>query len=165
MVLRRGGDDGCVDKKEFRTNVLSLGLEAEPRELDALFDGLDGDGGGSLDMTEIRGALRKLQDEAAVEVKRESTLRREVAELQKAAKAAQAEWRRTLKADAAAAKEEAERTAREAEERAAAAAVLKAQKAAAAAEKKAAAAAEKAAFEAKVKERQMKQKNAVSAAT
>ena len=112
-----------------------------------------------IDMSEIKSALRQLQDEAALEVKHEAALKRKMAELQKVAKAAQAEWRAVLKADAAAAKEAAEQAAREEAEKAAAAAQAKAERSAAAAERKAAAAKEKAEFEAKVAARQ-KQKNA-----
>ena len=38
--------DGSVDKKEFRENMVKLGLEVDKKEIDALFDSWDKDGGG-----------------------------------------------------------------------------------------------------------------------
>ena len=54
--------DGEIDMKEFRENVLSMGVKAEGEDIDALFKELDADGGGSLDMEEVRKALKVLQD-------------------------------------------------------------------------------------------------------
>ena len=54
--------DGEIDKKEFRMNVLALNINAEADEIDALFDTLDTDGGGSLNTSEVKKALRKIQD-------------------------------------------------------------------------------------------------------
>jgi Ca2+-binding EF-hand superfamily protein len=42
--------DGTVDKREFRENVLAMGVVAKAEAIDALFDTYDSDGGGSLDM-------------------------------------------------------------------------------------------------------------------
>eukprot|EP00966_Prymnesium_polylepis_P216345 5008352-Prymnesium_polylepis.1 len=57
---------GSITKIDFRTNVRNLGLKAEDDEIDALFARMDDDGGGSLDLVELRTALQKLQDEASV---------------------------------------------------------------------------------------------------
>ena len=139
---------------EFRQHVRALGLEAASEDIDNLFKSLDDDGGGTLDMSEIRHALRKLQEEAAEEIKSERQQRRRMTELQKVARAAQMEWKKVKQADEAADAEATAAEARLAEERALAAAEARAAKAAALAEKKAAAAIEKAAFEAKVAARQ-----------
>ena len=50
--------DGSVDKKEFRENMVKLGLEVDKKEIDALFDSWDKDGGGSLDYKELGKLLR-----------------------------------------------------------------------------------------------------------
>ena len=46
--------DGSVDKGEFRSNVFALGVVAEAAAVDALFEELDDDGGGSLDVAELK---------------------------------------------------------------------------------------------------------------
>ena len=50
-----------VDREEFRANVTALGVVAEASAIDAVFDELDEDGGGSLDTGElkVRGASRE----------------------------------------------------------------------------------------------------------
>ena len=57
--------DGQIDIFEFRTNVRGLGLEASNDELDDLFRSLDEDGGGTLDMPEVKHALSTLQEAAS----------------------------------------------------------------------------------------------------
>ena len=57
--------DGQIDMFEFRKNVRELGLEASNPEIDGLFKSLDEDGGGTLDMPEIKHALQTLHDAAA----------------------------------------------------------------------------------------------------
>ena len=56
--------DGDVDKDEFRQHVTSLGIDSTTEEIDALFASLDEDGGGSLDMHEIKMALKTLKDQS-----------------------------------------------------------------------------------------------------
>ena len=57
---------GGVSKVEFRQGLIhSLGISAEMRAADILFDQLDDDGGGTLDLGELDLALRKVLDEAA----------------------------------------------------------------------------------------------------
>ena len=56
--------DGSLSKHEFRVNARKLGITehmAPIRELDALFDSLDEDGGGELDVTELARALKRLR--------------------------------------------------------------------------------------------------------
>lgn len=65
--------DGEIDMHEFRTNVKSLGLQATNEEIDTLFRSLDEDGGGSLDMNEIKHALTNLQ---AAAVAADKTIKR-----------------------------------------------------------------------------------------
>jgi Ca2+-binding EF-hand superfamily protein len=61
------GDASCVSKAEFRQHILNdkeLRLQATTaEELDGLFDRLDADGSGSLDVAELRMALKRCQDE------------------------------------------------------------------------------------------------------
>lgn len=154
IVVKWGGRDGLVDPVEFRTNVKGLGLTATNDEIDGLFKSLDKDGGGKLDIDEIKAALRKLQEDAVSDQQTLKKLSHSLADLQNAARKGQCDWDHIVYVDEQATKAQAEQLAREEEERMAAAAEAKAAKAKAAAEKKAAEAAEKAAFDAKVKERQ-----------
>ena len=58
--------DGAVQKMEFRQAVRgSLKLHATNGEIDALFDTLDADHGGTLDLQELKPALMHLQSAAA----------------------------------------------------------------------------------------------------
>lgn len=69
MDLVRAWDQkhkGCVNKIEFRQGVRKgLGLQAENKEIDALFDEFDDDQGGTLDAPELKEALKSMQDAAA----------------------------------------------------------------------------------------------------
>ena len=57
---------GGVTKVEFRQGLLhSLGISAEMKAADILFDQLDDDGSGTFDLGELDLALRKVLDEAA----------------------------------------------------------------------------------------------------
>ena len=62
MKLDTSGD-GLLDKKEFRVFIRKIdGLTGvEDGEIDGLFDSLDADGGGTLDIKELTEALKKLQ--------------------------------------------------------------------------------------------------------
>ena len=145
---------GC-DKITFRENVRKMGLEdAKDEELDTLFDSLDRDGGGTLDMNEVRLAFKKLQEAAHASEKRKVQLQRSGGEQGKAAKAAQMELKRVQKEDEAAVAEEEER--RRAEEAEAVEAAKRAAEEKKAAAKAAAEAkkAEKAAFAAKIAAKQ-----------
>ena len=75
--------DGEIDMHEFRTNVKSLGLQATNEEIDTLFRSLDEDGGGSLDMNEIKHALTNLQAAAVAADKTIKRLEKSKANLEK----------------------------------------------------------------------------------
>ena len=49
---------------QFRENVLKLLPGGEPRAVDVIFDSLDADGGGSLNIAEVRKALKRFQEES-----------------------------------------------------------------------------------------------------
>ena len=54
-----------ISKTEFRQHVRKMLDKTNAKEVDALFNELDEDHGGSLDVPEIRAALKKLQNAAA----------------------------------------------------------------------------------------------------
>ena len=56
---------GCVNKIDFRTGVRSLGLKANNAQVDALFNEYDDDRGGTLDVAELRSALKTMQEAAS----------------------------------------------------------------------------------------------------
>ena len=51
-------------KTEFRLNLRKAGLDPAAPDADALFDSWDADGGGTLDMAELKAALLKVGAEA-----------------------------------------------------------------------------------------------------
>ena len=57
---------GSVNEFEFQQGVRDLGINANNEELSALFASYDEDGGGTLDTAELKDALRRLQDQAAM---------------------------------------------------------------------------------------------------
>ena len=91
--------DGEVDKAEFRHHVLDIGLQAEAEEIDELFNSLDDDGGGTLDLSEIKAALKVLKEESEQADKEVTILRKTTVELSKLAKAAQVELKKSIKQD------------------------------------------------------------------
>ena len=56
--------DGNISKMEFRSNVKKLLPKADTKEIDALFEQLDDDGSGEMDVSEVKYALKKLQNAA-----------------------------------------------------------------------------------------------------
>ena len=61
--------DGDISKIEFRQCVTgrdtkSLGMMAQNKDIDAFFATMDSDGGGSLQLTELKPALKKLQEQS-----------------------------------------------------------------------------------------------------
>ena len=146
--------DGELDKGEFRHNVKALGVAAESKDIDELFDSLcethDKTGTGVLGVTAVRGVLVKLIDEATAADKNIKDLTKSAQDQSKVARAAQVTFKRQKRIDDAITDKAEEAERKEAEAKAAAAAEAKAIRLAAAAERKAAAAAAKAAFDAKV---------------
>ena len=75
--------DGDISKMEFRIVVRNkLDIKADNKEIDALFNSLDTDGGGQLDLSEIKPALQALQDAAAGADQEAAQLRSEAERLQ-----------------------------------------------------------------------------------
>ena len=56
--------DRKISKLEFSKNVRELGLEGSDAEVDSLFESLDEDNSGSLEMVELRQAIPRLQSAA-----------------------------------------------------------------------------------------------------
>ena len=145
--------DGLVDRGEFRKSVKELGVKAEDTEIDALFDSLDSDGSGELDVAELKELLTRLKETAQQESTRRAEIKVSTLALRKAAFKLQQVLRTEEEAKA-----KAELEAKEAAERQAAA---KAEEERQATEEKAKARAmaamkmaeEKAAYEAKLQER------------
>uniref|UniRef100_A0A7S2HYG4 EF-hand domain-containing protein n=1 Tax=Haptolina brevifila TaxID=156173 RepID=A0A7S2HYG4_9EUKA len=150
-------DFGKTEFAIFASGVLQV--NAVRADLDALFDTLDDDHSGQLDMAEMRAALKKLEDEAEqLKSEARATAQRNI-ELFRAAKSAYVTWLIAKGEDerVEAEKEEKEALKRQEElavEAQARDALLKAQ-----IKKKEAMAAEKAAFEAKV---QLKRRSSTS---
>ena len=143
--------DGKLDKAEFRGNVKALpAIRSSDEECDELFDVLDKDGGGELEMSELHRAFRILQDEAEQERVRLKQAKERANTLKATAKQSQAEWRDIVRADEEAAEVEKQRLEQEAAAHAAALEEAKAAKLARAAEKKAEDERQKAEFEAKI---------------
>jgi Ca2+-binding EF-hand superfamily protein len=142
--------DGEIDKKEFRREVVALGVEATPSEIDALFESLDGDGGGSLDLKELRVALKSLQDQAAAAKLGYRSVCEDALSAIRHCSAAHEKHRKRAKAVEEEERARADAAARELQGRSEAKNAANAANAAAAAQKAAAAAADKAAFDAKI---------------
>ena len=142
--------NGEVDVVAFRNNVRDYGVNDTDEALDDLFHTLDADGGGTLDIDELKGALgglREASQEADKEVER---LKKKSVELWKAAKVAQLELKKQRRMDEAAAKAKEEQAAREALEREAAAKAAIEERAARAEALKRKKAEDQAAYEAKI---------------
>ena len=86
--------DGTITKMEFRGNVRKMLPKADTKEIDDLFNQLDDDHSGEMDVSEIKGALRKLQKSAAAAAATQSAVLARSAEMR-----AKAERLRGVKAE------------------------------------------------------------------
>ena len=142
---------GEVSKAQFKKNLRALGLDdASLSESGALFDELDADCGGTLDLEELKAALIKLQEAARAAEREILQLAKSSAELSRSAKAAQAEHFQRRKRDEEADRMAAEAVAEEERRKAEAAEAAKEKRAAAEEERRKRKAQEQAAFDAKV---------------
>lgn len=142
---------------QFRAHIKSLGVKVNSAsEIDALFDELDGDSGGSLDAAEVKQALKTLQEESEAAKEKKRALCEQIIMASRATKAAQAKFKARKQAEEEEAAEQAKQAALAAEKEATAAAEMKAMRDRAMEEKRAAAAAAEAAFKAKVEEKRLK---------
>ena len=64
--------DGEVDKRQWRKNVKTFGIDESEADLDEIFDSIDLDGGGTLDLDELKAAMGSLR-EVSLESDREVT--------------------------------------------------------------------------------------------
>ena len=86
---------------QFRQNVLKLLPAGDSKAVDAMFDSLDTDGGGTLNIAEVRKALKRFQEESTA---RRDQLRASGIELIakfKACRRAQAEYKALATVEAA----------------------------------------------------------------
>ena len=60
-LFREWDDDGngLVDKKEFRKAMSAMGIQASKEDINAVFDSMDADGGGTLEYGEMNKAFRR----------------------------------------------------------------------------------------------------------
>jgi len=145
--------NGEVSVKQFRRNVRTLVPDAEAEETDILFASLDADGGGTLDLDEIKDALAPLKEAAHEADSEVARLKKASVALWKAAKAAQLENQKVRRADQVKAKEQAEEEAAAAARAGAEAEAAKAAKEAKAAAARRAKEEEKVYFQAKIQSR------------
>ena len=123
-VLRSWYKDGSgqIDCRQFQLQVHQLGFRASAEEVDALFREIDEDGSGALDHDELKSALKKLQEAAAISISADQARAKQLAGAKKAAKSAQMvaqreeakEQHRSAAAEAAAESAAAEKAAAEA---------------------------------------------------
>ena len=144
---------GAMDRKQFRKNVRSYGIDDENTALDEVFDSFDADGSGSIDIDELKVALGNLREASADSERELKDLKKRTEQLWKVAKAMQLELKKQQRADEVAKKQQAELKVKEEAERAAAAEEAKAAKEAAREAKRLKEAEEQAAYEAKIAQR------------
>ena len=142
--------DGQIDIFEFRTHVRGLGLDASNDELDDLFRSLDEDGGGTLDMPEVKHALNTLQEAASSSEKAAKKFDKSQTGLLKSAEATMKQVHQLMNEDKQLIAEEEQRKRREEKEEVKRLAHTKEMKRRASMDRAAKAESEKAAFEAKI---------------
>lgn len=80
--------------------MLKLLPNVQPTAIDEVFDSLDGDGGGSLDIAEVRKALKRFQDDSSARLTLIKTTGLELIAKFKACRRAQAEHKAQATIDA-----------------------------------------------------------------
>ena len=142
---------GEVSRPQFRRNLRGIGLDERGlEESDTLFAELDTDGGGTLDLAELKVALHRLQEAAKTADKEVRSLRKATLEQWREVRAAQAALQERKRQDEAAEKKRLVVMEEEQRSKAAAAEAERKKKAAAAAEARKRKAENIAAFEAKI---------------
>jgi hypothetical protein len=81
---------------QFRKNVLNLLPNGAPLAIDALFESLDADGGGSLNIELVRKALKRFQEESTARSDRLRTCGLDLIAKFKACRRAQAEHKASI---------------------------------------------------------------------
>jgi len=149
--------NGKIDHSEFQAKVTKLVPFANPPEVTALFDSMDIDGGGFLDLEELKSALKQLQAAAERAGKEEAALVADVTVKRKAAGAKQEVVRRGIEEDAHEVGAAQAKAQRDKEERERAEAIAREAARAAKVERLLREAEEKRAFDARVAAKQKKQ--------
>lgn len=108
--------NGEMDKVQFRSNVRAFGVDDDDTGLDKVFDSLDLDFNGTLDLGEIRKALEVWKTATYESDRKMVVLKKGTAEKWKVVKLAQMDLQRVLKEDQLKAKAEEEAAAKALEE-------------------------------------------------
>lgn len=145
-----------VSRADFRRHVLELGVLAEGKAIDAMFDSLDHDGGGSLDLEELKSLLTNLVELAKQSSLDETALEKSVSSLRKVCTEQQQVIAAIITAKTKAANEAKALADKLAAEKAIEDAKIAAEKEAEEARKAAAKAAKEAKFKAKIEEKRKK---------
>ena len=150
LLHKWGGKSGCVSRGQFKQEVTGMGIDAREEELDALFDKLDTDAGGTLDLDELKESLRILVDESTNARATIKQLKADMVEKSALAHEVQSRWEEEWQLELKLAEEAADEAAAEERYTAAAEAEAKDRRRIAAEARNATAAAEKAALEARI---------------
>ena len=143
-------NDGEISMKEFKQGMMAMGAWSSPEEMRQLFKSLDSDGGGTLDVNELKVWLTTMVDEAERNKERVQKLLSRLVQEVRVMKAAQAGWKKLLDDEKEAAAKEAERLKKAEIDQANKRADEDSAKVIAKLERKASKAAEKAAFDERV---------------
>lgn len=153
--------NGTMSQKEFRHQVVGLGVQASVEQVDAFFCTLDTDDTGSLDLEEVKKALKRIQDDGDASKARLRSLCEETVDAFRKMRVGQSEWKTKQDEEAAAAEVEEEKAQAEEKQKAKEAAEAKAAKEAALLAKKEQELAQKKEFDAKIAAKRAKGKYTV----